>query len=245
MDLIDGDDPVEHGVDGAGEAGEGARYDEGNPLVELHVIPHCRGTRGVLPDGLADQSQRRVDDSLHGDEAGQEHYGDKNIKGGRIEQQVRTRDAGQTILTASQPGPGIGDEIEHLIEGKGNADEVEAGPLDAEVTDRDRQHQDEQSADRQCDYERHSRFEQQSRDIGADAEEHRLPEGQHARVADQDVVSHRDNAEDQHLGDNHLGLHERADDDESQNDQEYVSITHHRLPNRPCGRRMMVRPMIR
>ena len=160
MDLIDGDDTVEHGVDGAGEAGEGARYGEGNQLVEIQIIPHRRGTRGVLPDGLEDQSQRRVDDSLHGDEAGQEHDGNKNIKGDRIEQQVRTRDAGQTILAAGQPGPGIGDEIEHLVEGKGDADEVEAGPLDAEVTDRDRQHQDEQSADRQCDDERHTRLEQ-------------------------------------------------------------------------------------
>ena len=96
--MIDRDDIVEHGVDGASETGEGARYGEGYPFVELHVIAHCCGTLGVLPNGLENQSQRRVDNALHGDNAGQEHDGDKYIKGDRVIQQARTRDAGQTIL---------------------------------------------------------------------------------------------------------------------------------------------------
>ena len=80
MDLIDRDDTVQHGVDCAGKAGEGARYGEGYPFVELHVIPYCCGTFGVLSNGLEDQSQRRVNNSLHGDNAGQEHHDNKYIK---------------------------------------------------------------------------------------------------------------------------------------------------------------------
>src|SRR5690349_23155460 len=55
----------QHRVEHAGQAGEGAREDEGGELEARRVIADRSGARLVLADCLQDLAERRADDAAH------------------------------------------------------------------------------------------------------------------------------------------------------------------------------------
>src|SRR5207253_6112413 len=146
----------------------------------------------------------------------------------------RPRNSRHAVLAAGDARPLIGDEVEKLVQRKGQHDEVEARALDAEIAHDERR----ERAYADADAERRENadavvLEQVAGNVGGRAEERRLPEGEEPRVAEQQIQPETEDREDPDLGRNGVAHHERQQNDRCQHQHERLL---HRMPKRPCGR---------
>ncbi len=110
----------------------------------------------------------------------------------------RPRNTDETVLGA-QPRGLKGNGVEHLGEGEREHDEIHAAHADREETDDERRRRGRQRGKRKRGHEPGRLHERQRRDVAADTEEGRVPEGDHSRVAHQQVEAHGEDAPDKDL----------------------------------------------
>src|SRR5215510_9815884 len=123
-------DAEEHGVEYPRQAREGSAHHEGGELHAGDVVTQSFRAQLVLANGLEDFAERRLDDALHDPESEQEQHDDGRVVGERTldveAENMRTRNAGHTVLASGHRGPLVGREVEHLVQREGQHDEVEA-----------------------------------------------------------------------------------------------------------------------
>ena len=174
---------------------------EHRPLVEPHVVADEGGAHLVLLDG----AQHAAEGRMHQPPQQHQHQRQQHqheVEEGLVARQVdvpaeqRQRqplDVEQPVLAAGDAVPLDGDEPEHLAEGDGQQRVVDAAP----VRDEQRHHRAQQPG-------RHQRAEQaaqqpgigallqQPHRVGAQAEVGAVAEAGQARLAEQQVVRHRE-----------------------------------------------------
>ena len=210
---------------------------EGEPFIALDVVADGSGAARVLADGLEDDPERRVDDPLHRVEGEKKYRGDEHVvaqrriepDGQRPQRQRWTRNPGQPVVAAGERRPLVGDEVEHLVEAERQHDEVGADALDADVSDRrGRDGADERARGEHNEQRRVPVDHHEPGGVGGEPEERRLPEGQHPRVAEDQVQRHGGDREDPDLGRHHGTDEQRQQRDGRDEEQEPAERPDHR-----------------
>src|SRR4030095_13847015 len=138
---------------------------------------------------------------------------------------------GEPVLAAGHLGPGEDDDVEDLREDEGRDGEVDVAQPRREIGD---EHRGDAGGDQAVE---HGQAEARGLDVGprdaaaahAQAEERRVPERNHAGIADEDVGGHRQEPPDQDLRGE--ALPERREHDRRDHQQRY----HHREPGPVAG----------
>jgi len=199
---VAGRGPVEHlGIDeldresvqAARQAREEAGDGKSGEAVESRVVAQARRALVVLanshqhpPEGRAHQPVEQVGADHDPDE-------DEEVERHRVEQveaqQGRSPEPTQAVLAAGHVGPAEDDGVEHLREGEGKQREVHAARAHHQGAQNDAQQQRRQRADqdRQDDVVPQEVLLRQHGDVGAGAQVGHVAEGNHARVAEQQV----------------------------------------------------------
>jgi hypothetical protein len=155
---------------------------------------------------------------------------------GRVEQaeDFPARHALDAVLAAGEGGLDA-EEVDHLRQRQRHHGEVDPLPSDGDETDDETHDRGDRDRGDECDLgcdlrqrqhrarERHGNgagLQEMRRDIGADAEEHRVPEREQPDVADEQVEGGREQREAQHLDEEHRVGHERRRDQCRQKDGE-------------------------
>ena len=190
------------GVEAAGRAGEDACGDHGQHGVAVGADARGLGQRLVLLHRAQRTTDARGEEPRGGPERGPRQYGYQIIVvtlGGEREalgREIEWRHAGQPHGSLRQVGPVGGHEANHLGKSDGHQHEIGAAELQ-------RQHAEEparDAGDKRPGRQRPERREpvlntQETRSIGADAEERRVPEIELARGQEQ-IHSRREQKKD-------------------------------------------------
>ncbi|KAF5287454.1 hypothetical protein FQR65_LT21019 [Abscondita terminalis] len=244
-------DACHHGVQRAGQAGHGARDHEGLEFEQAQVVAHGGGALLVVAHGQQGAAEHRVADAAQQPEHHEEQHGHEAVvlpgRGQRPQRlpghrQGRARHVQQAVVAAREIGGRVGDEVEHLRKGQGQHHEVGAALAYGHPAHEGRARGAHGGGRQQG--QRHGQRparEQQGDGVAAQAEEDALPEGQQARIAQQQVAAHGGEAEDQHLAGQRARLHaQRHGDHDGQREEEMGMPGHHGVhplrPSRPWGR---------
>src|SRR6266498_2249762 len=197
------DTAVEDAEEATRQPREAAREHEGRQLVAAHVDPDELGALRVLPDGGEHAAERRADDAAEQHKAGghEDEGHEVEVLGGAV-----AAEEGQKRRHAVDPAEvGVGDLRHALLaprdlvpleayrpddlgEGEGQHGEVDPRQPHAKKAEDEGEQPGDDSRGGEGEEKRYTDLlHEDARGVGADAEVRRVPEGDEAGVADEEV----------------------------------------------------------
>src|SRR5262245_34768020 len=180
------------GLGPRGDSGEPRRQHEGHELVPARLVAERDRARLVLADAFEDLAEGRVHDAPDEQQAEDELDEDEVVHGERpVEvdepQEVAARHRLQPVLAAGERRLQAG-EVDDLREGEGDHREVDPLPPDGEAADGGAERRAREAAEQDAQLRRQAHlFDRVARDVGGEAEECRVAEGQQPRVSEEEV----------------------------------------------------------
>src|SRR5439155_1866790 len=229
----------------AGEAGEEPRQDEGDVFVAPHVEAEHLHAPLALPDADEGASEGRAHDQRERADRQSEKHQHEVVEGDAAGQrprqrQIGPRDAREPIVAARERAPPEGDAPQDLAERKRDHQEVaSAGPEREESEERAHagRHQEPR---REIEPEVVGDPKRQETDrVRGDTEISGVAERRQPGVAQEEIEAHREDAEDEHLGDQAQLIRGQDGGQRDKNRERRRSARDarlHRAPNRPVGR---------
>src|SRR5262249_643690 len=237
----------------AGEAGEGAGDDEGQVLVEPHVVAEDAHARFALADALEAHAERRSHD--HAEQRdGHQRADEREVEEGQRlprdtginprQPEVRPRDARDAVVTLGQRNPPEREPPDDHAERQRDHQEVRPGRADGDETEeRGGDGRDDDPGD-QTQHESTLTLGGEDGDGGGgDAEVGGVPERGHPGEARLHVEAHREDRDDHGLGEQRERIrrqprrhHRGQRGDDRHADEHAGAAAHHARPKRPVGR---------
>ena len=193
-------------VERAGQSREQAGQDEDKPAHARHVVAAGARPPLVLAQRLDDGAERRVEDAREQRQRAGHEQQDDVVFGGRVEQvdaqpeevDGRHVDAAQAVLAAGQGHPLEDDVVDDLRQGERHHREVDAARARGEPADHRCRKAGDDDAERQSREPGHAELDDRhAAAIGAEPEQGRVPEGEHAGIAVDEVEAHGEQPEDE------------------------------------------------
>src|SRR6266536_2175998 len=239
LDVSGADEAVVIGPQDAGHSREGAGQHEGHVLVKPHVVAQGLHARLAPADALEAQAEGRDDDEAeHRPDRGRDQERkveewQRSAEGERA--QLGPRHAGDAVVPLGQRHPPERESPDDHAQRERDHEEVGAARADGDEAEDRRGDGRQRDAGRGAAEKPHLALGGEERHhVGGDAEIRRLAERRQARVAQEHVEAHREDAEDERLGDERqrIGRHHRAqgrerthDDDSDQRAPAYHAMT--------------------
>ena len=215
-DRLGGDDLVIDRVQPAREAGEHGRHGENDEAHALRVVADEFGALGVVAHGVAHAANGRAHERVHrgrgGEQPERDHVVHLQLRAEIEAEPVRRARAarGDAFLAAEEARQHQCRGVHHLADAE--RDEREDG---AGAARRDGAEHDSEGKARGRARERHERHgnrqpavdgaQEVDRRVSAEAEVHRVAEGQQARLPEEQVVREREHRGDSHLREERAG----------------------------------------
>ena len=153
--------------------------------------------RITLPNGGSDNTHGQEDGNGKNeeDEVVEVDFGRKVDRS-----EGRTRYAVEAVFPAGETGPLGADKERQLAQGKSDHDKIDALPANGEDPDNEGSERASEASAEKGDDERDLPFdEKQGERVGPGPEEYRVAERREARVAEKDIIAHREDGKDKHF----------------------------------------------